>query len=237
MYSNNIPSLTHVADPSAAAMLNGTQAPPVAANTPLNKRNVVDSVNETRARKRMRNNGPTGPKIITDEELADAVIREHAVIAEHQAVVFPAVGAPAWFGPAITNVIGPAIDNVIGTAIANAILPLEIRIENMDFKRSNEKILAIERDDVALSPLKKFIAGNGNVLPGHAVEVADLPALAPFAVGAEIQTPIFPKDKSALRSLNHMNLSVLSALYNHDFGIHPGDSLEIRHSKFEKFIS
>lgn len=87
-----------------------------------------------------------------------------------------------------------------------------------------------------LYPILKEQAGFGDPLPDiPAIPPGVLPAVAP-AIGTPIGAP-FPADVYALRNLTHVDINVLSILYNDTFGIIGVDNAQTRRDKFSRWIT
>ena len=76
-----------------AAAYSTFRAPAIAADAEQNATHLVDAARETRSKKRARDEG----KLITEEEFASALVRQHAIQSEHARIAYGgAQGVPAW---------------------------------------------------------------------------------------------------------------------------------------------
>ncbi|KAH7485603.1 hypothetical protein PRIC1_004896 [Phytophthora ramorum] len=90
LYSRTYRSLPPVADPDARQRLMHAAAPPILGGTPLDDDLLFGARMERQLREVEAQRG-----IVTRREVFAAVIREHAILAEHAAVEYPVTIAAA----------------------------------------------------------------------------------------------------------------------------------------------
>ena len=86
-----------------------------------------------------------------------------------------------------------------------------------------------------LHPLAKERAGDGVVLPGSSRNARRQAPLVP-AVGVVVGAP-FPTTITEFNALTSPQLNDLAIIFNDDFGIIRGDSIDDRRAKFKRFIA
>jgi hypothetical protein len=86
-----------------------------------------------------------------------------------------------------------------------------------------------------LYPLRKERAGAGVALPGLRAS-ADCSNLVALDVGAVVGAP-FPATIADFNTLTLPQLSALAIMFNDDFGIVVGDSLDDKRGKFQGYIA
>lgn len=200
-YNVNIPSSDATVNPVNLPYV----APAVAVGTARHLDNVTNAHKETQSRKRMKK---TDPNSITNDEVANSLVREAAVLAEHVAGKYGA-----------------------GVATAAQVDALTAMVRSDRARRLNANIPLQH----PLTQLRKEVAGVGNPLPNRApaagVVAAPVGTLYPVAPGAGGFAP------SNLDDLVNMTLDQISALSqwaNDDFGIVAGDNVGQQRNKLRK---
>ena len=111
---------------------------------------------------------------------------------------------------------------------------LTAQIRNQALRARNRQALtdpSINGLGQRLHPLLKEQSGLGAALPGANALAQPVEG----RVGQPIGAP-FPTTVRRLHVLSNTQLSVLAMLFNDDFGIAPGDTLQVRRTKFQQFI-
>lgn len=102
VYRTPIPSAPQVANPAAQPAIAVRAAAPIAAGDPISAAHVTDAENEEATKEELYRGG-----MVTAEELGQSKIRTHAVVSQQVLDVYPGVGAPAWFAPAMNAALLP----------------------------------------------------------------------------------------------------------------------------------
>jgi hypothetical protein len=220
-YTVNIPPLAPLANPHNANVAQG-----VAAGNPRNLADVTGAQRETTARKRLKKSDPAS---VTDNEMAQALVREVAVTAEVSAGVYG--GAAAGVAAQLAKLSGQM--NAGFAALNAGLAALNAGLAAMNAtdraRRRNTNI----QNDVPLAQLQKVVAGVGPPLPGGiATAPPNAPVGTPYTtLGAGGLAPI------DLNELNQMTLAQISALAewaNEDFEIIAGDNIAVRRNKLRE---
>ena len=221
--------------PPLAQLPNFPRAPGVVQGAPRLSSNLVDALDETEGRKKLRK---AYPELVTNEELNQSMIRQAALVEE-----FGGTGvAPAWATQLVQNVAqlvaGQDAFNGRLDAFNGRLDAFNGRLDALDAKFSNDRARFRHRKlrssgvaDFALYPLRKEVAGVGPSLPGHLV-----PDPGNGNVGEMIPINFFPPNLSHVYELTHDQLSTLSRWLNEDFGIIEGDLIATRRHKFVKYL-
>ena len=115
-----IPFPANPAPADLAAATSTFTAPTIPANAVLNATNLFHAARETRSKKRARDEG----KLITDNEFASALVRQHAIESEHARIVYGAAGVPQWgvtLQTTLNNFIA-TLNNFIATSAIRLII-------------------------------------------------------------------------------------------------------------------
>ncbi|SPQ94315.1 unnamed protein product (mitochondrion) [Plasmodiophora brassicae] len=110
-YSVAVPAVAPLSQAAGQAVVAGSSAAGVAAGAPMAAQDVLDAAAEVDARKRLR---LAHPGLITADEVAGGQVREHAILSQHSAEVYPAADAPAWFAPAMAASLAPVTARLDG---------------------------------------------------------------------------------------------------------------------------
>jgi len=153
---------------------------------------------------------------------------QQTVTATVNAAVGPAVHAAVH--AAVNAAVGPAVHAAVTAASAGT----SAALRNFRLQKRNGVALDTHNVQSQLNPLVKEVEGDGQGLPGHLHPATAVPH--PIPVGQPMPSPPFPGNIEDLDSLTHANLSVLSMLYNDDFGIGASDELVVRRAKFRAWI-
>eukprot|EP01033_Poteriospumella_lacustris_P012506 gene12506-8941_t len=127
------------------------------------------------------------PLAISDDDVANVIIAEHAVVQN----VGGAQVAPPWFAPAMA------------AALENALAPLQVGIATLQ-----KDVTAIRADVATLQTDVVNLTARSN----NSLSVADTDPLLPVAVGG-VPPANFPADIAALRSLSGAPLHDLEDYY------------------------
>ena len=92
MYSVNIPKLPEVNNAEATIVDSAMSGETIEQHSQLNKRDVTAASNQVLSRIFQKTTDH-----VTETEVADAMIRSHAVTAQHVNATYPTADAPAWF--------------------------------------------------------------------------------------------------------------------------------------------
>ena len=92
MYSVNIPKLPEVNNFEATIVDSAMSGETIEQHSQLNKRDVTAASNQVLSRIFQKTTDH-----VTEAEVADAMIRSHAVTAQHVNATYPTTDAPAWF--------------------------------------------------------------------------------------------------------------------------------------------
>lgn len=118
------------------------------------------------------------------------------------------------------------------------------RLAIIETRRQNRLSFGPGNNEYSLIAPLKIVAGYGAGLPPHPndnnhaqnpINVAHLPNPV-LTVGAAVSSPLFPITRERLGKMTYDDLSLLSALYNEDFGIVAADNLGARKTKFQDFL-
>jgi hypothetical protein len=103
-YGTAIPPLPPLASADGQARAGHDAATGIGAGTALVLMDVTNAQKETESRKwaQYKNHDH-----VTEDEMAAAIVREHAVVASHASQAYAGAGAPAWFAPAMANALAP----------------------------------------------------------------------------------------------------------------------------------
>ena len=249
--------------PPLAQLPNFPRAPGVVQGAPRLSSNLVDALDETEGRKKLRK---AYPELVTNEELNQSMIRQAALVEE-----FGGTGvAPAWATQLVQNVaqlvagqdafngrldafngrldaldgrldaFNGRLDEVNGRldAFNGRLDEVNGRLDALDAKFSNDRARFRHRklrsSGVADFALYPLRKEVAGVGPSLPGHLVPDPGNG--NVGEMIPINFFPPNLSHVYELTHDQLSTLSRWLNEDFGIIEGDLIATRRHKFVKYL-
>jgi hypothetical protein len=221
--SINIPALQPVTNVIAEAPLAGQRAGAILAGNVKRQQDFLDAEGEENARKSMR---LIDPNLVTAEEVVAAVIRKEQVLKE----LAPGDLAPAWAAN-----LQASFDGLRDQNLAMSL--------NFVLRRTNQASISTQRSDSPLIANHKEIAGTGDALIPLILPAGVNPPPPLAVIPGVMQQPLgfrqggcFPDTVQDLRSLSHAQILALVQYYNFNFGIQPGDGIEQRKLKVERYV-
>ena len=224
-YPNPIPQTAQLADAAALAAAPNHGAPAIAAGAAIALLNVTNASNETATRRNLKAMG----YVVSDDELAQSIVREHAVISHHAATTGGGVTNAALLAAinAMSDNINAMNDNI------NARIDLLEAIQfNIDARLFNGRV----QDGTPLRMLRKQHVG---LLPvGNPMFGAAAPTF--FGPPANVNT-VLPLQAAVttVNDLNNLTMQQISDLARQagtDFGIVAGDPVAARRWKIVRYF-
>jgi hypothetical protein len=195
------------------------------------------AIKETESRKRLYETG-----LVSAAEYSTARVRQRLIENDRFRSLFPHAEQPPWAAQMVLT-MAQMEKNIadMGQIMNHRFAQMEGRFIEMDQRMTFNTINMKRRTKNAfffkvtmeepLLGIVKEISGVGPGLPNHPVLAVPNPA----AVG-QIPTE-FPTARTGFDRLTHARLSMLSAQYNHTFGIVATDNLGSCRDKFKVFIT
>jgi hypothetical protein len=207
-YGTAIPPLPQLASADGQARTGHDAAAGIGTGTALVLTDVTNAQKETRSRKRVRCNNHNH---VNEDEMAAAIIREHAVVASHASQAYAGAGAPAWFAPAMANALAPVMtqQNNLMTQQNNLMTQQNVLRDELRHAESRAVLRSYNSSISTNDTRLEILVGNNGVIPAN-----------------------FPADITALRGLTAARVDgVLTA-----YGQNLVGTVEERRRRLAKFI-
>ena len=212
-YPNAIPPTAELLDPAALAAIPNNRAPGIDSGAPALLQDVSNASKEVG----LRVNAKAMGFAVTDAEVAQSIVRQHAVVSHHAATV----------GGVVTNADLLTAINARFDAMDARFDAVEARQFNADARAYNAHLLddhpirILRKEDVGLLPPTNamFVAVQSNFV-GPAANL-----------NTELPLPFDQPSKNDLNNLTMQQISNLARQAGTDFGIVHGDQVAVRRLK------